>query len=112
MNNCIFCKIVRDELTANVVYRDDSVIAFKDINPQAPIHILICPQKHIPTILDISDKDELMKIFIVANKLASEYNCDESGFRIVVNCKEDAGQAVPHLHFHLLGGRRFNWPPG
>lgn len=114
MGDTIFGKIIRREIPADIVYEDDEILAFKDIAPQAPIHILIIPKKEIPTANDIQEADAPLigKLFIVAKKLAKEYGIDESGYRLVINCNKDAGQAVFHLHLHLLGGRKFTWPPG
>ena len=107
MEDCIFCKIIKGEIPSDKVYEDDEILAFKDINPIAPIHVLIIPKKHIDSINEINNEDELLigKIFIVIKKLAKEFNLD-NGYRIVNNCGEDGGQAVKHLHFHLLGGRK------
>ena len=106
MEECIFCKIVNGEIPSDKVYEDDEILAFKDINPVAPGHILIIPKKHIATIDDREECDEKIigKIFTVIKKLAKENNL-ENGYRIVNNCKEDGGQEVKHLHFHLLCGR-------
>jgi histidine triad (HIT) family protein len=114
MEECIFCKIAEHKIPAQIVYEDEEVIAFKDINPVAPVHILIIPKRHIQSVALITDTDsELIgKIILVANKLASENSIVESGFRIVVNHGKNAGQSVPHVHFHLLGGRVLGWPPG
>jgi histidine triad (HIT) family protein len=114
MNNCLFCGMVDGKIKADVVYRDDSVIAFRDINPKAPVHILIIPRKHIATLLDLEQSDSVVlgNIFRVANKLADEQGIAKDGFRVVVNCGEDAGQTIFHLHYHLLGGRHLSWPPG
>ena len=114
MSECLFCKITAGEIPVKIVFEDDKVVAFEDIKPQAPTHILIIPRKHIPTILDLTDEDqELMGyLYIVANKIAVERSLTEDGFRLVVNCKRAAGQEVFHLHLHLLGGRNFRWPPG
>lgn len=111
---CIFCKIINKEIPAAVVYDDDSILAFKDINPQAPVHILIIPKKHISGIAELKKNDLslLGKITEVAQKLAREQNIESSGYRLVVNNGPDAGQAVAHLHYHLLGGRKMQWPPG
>ncbi|RMF95324.1 MAG: histidine triad nucleotide-binding protein [Candidatus Schekmanbacteria bacterium] len=113
-NECIFCKMIKGEMQANIVYEDDLIIAIEDINPQAPVHLLLIPKKHIPTTMDIQkeDSDILSDIFESAKHLAKEKKIDESGFRIVLNCNEGAGQSVFHIHFHLLGGRRMTWPPG
>ena len=114
MSECLFCKITAGEIPVKIVFEDDKVVAFEDIKPQAPTHILIIPRKHIPTVLDLADEDqELMGyLYIVANKIAVERSLTEDGFRLVVNCKRAAGQEVFHLHLHLLGGRNFRWPPG
>ena len=103
----IFAKIIAREIPADIVYQDDRVTAFKDINPQAPVHILIVPNKEIPTVNDVTPEDEatLGHLFIVARQIAAQYNIDQSGYRLLVNCNEDAGQEVFHLHMHLLGGR-------
>ena len=107
MEDCIFCKIIRGEIPSNKVYEDDEILAFKDIKPMAPVHILVIPKKHIESADEISEEDELLigKIFTVIKRLAKENNLD-NGYRIVNNCGEDGGQAVKHLHFHLLGGRK------
>lgn len=113
MKECLFCKIIDKQIPAGVVYEDERVLAFKDINPQAPVHILLITKKHIETVLELKaeDKELVGHLYLVANKLAQDMGLDK-GFRIVTNCKEDAGQAVFHLHLHLLGGRRMEWPPG
>lgn len=107
MEDCIFCKIIKGEIPSEKVYEDDEILAFKDINPIAPVHILVIPKKHIESADDIVEEDELLigKIFTVIKRLAKENNLD-NGYRIVNNCGEDGGQAVKHLHFHLLGGRK------
>ena len=107
MDDCIFCKIIKGEIPSNKVYEDDEILAFKDINPVAPVHILVIPKKHIESTNEISQEDELLigKMFTVIKKLAKENNLDK-GYRIVNNCGEEGGQAVKHLHFHLLGGRK------
>ena len=114
MEDCLFCKIVAGELGTEFVYEDDRVVAFKDVNPQAPVHLLIVPRKHISTLTDLKDEDyELVgHIYKVANKLAEDNNIAEDGFRLVSNCGEQGGQTVFHIHFHLLGGRALQWPPG
>jgi len=113
-SNCIFCKIIKGEIKSDIVYKDDLVVGIKDLNPQAPVHILLMPKKHIPTPLDITgeDKEILKNIFLAAKKIAIENSIAESGYRIVLNCNAGAGQSVFHIHFHLLGGRKMNWPPG
>ena len=106
--------MVKKEIKSNIVYEDDRVLAFRDINPQAPAHILIIPKKHIEKVLDIKEEDASLigYLYLVASELARKEKIDKSGFRIVTNCNRDAGQAVFHLHLHLLGGRSFSWPPG
>lgn len=114
MSNCLFCGIVEGKVKADVVYRDENVVAFKDIMPRAPVHILIIPIAHIPALSDLtlSDAPVVGAIFGVAAKLADQFGVASSGYRIVVNCGADAGQTVFHLHYHLLGGRQMGWPPG
>lgn len=112
--NCIFCKIINGEIPAKIIHQDEKVIAFVDISPQAPIHLLIVPKKHIPTVLDLEDVDKELvgHIYLVAKELAVKNHIAVSGFRLVTNCNKDAGQEVFHIHFHLLGGRKMGWPPG
>jgi histidine triad (HIT) family protein len=114
MSECLFCKFVSGEITPNIVYQDDEVLAFRDINPQSPTHILIVPKRHIPTLNDLTPEDaELVgKLYLTAKKLAEDEGIDESGYRTVMNCNEEAGQSVFHIHLHLLGGRPMAWPPG
>ena len=112
--DCIFCKIVAGEIPSKIVIEDDKVIAFNDISPAAPLHILIIPKKHINSALTLSDDayDIISSIFKTAVRLAKEFNIAEDGFRIVNNCGKNGGQTVEHLHFHLIGGRCLTWPPG
>ncbi|HWO41569.1 MAG TPA: histidine triad nucleotide-binding protein [Candidatus Eisenbacteria bacterium] len=112
--DCLFCGIVEGKTAAAIVYRDDSVVAFKDINPKAPVHILIIPSEHIATVLELEEGHGalLANVFRVANRLAREHGIAQTGFRMVVNCGQAAGQTVFHLHYHLLGGRHLGWPPG
>lgn len=114
MNDCLFCAIARKELASAVVYEDDELLAFKDIQPQAPIHILIVPKKHIGGAMEIAAEDAplLGRIVALSKQLAERFSVSQCGFRLVVNSGPDAGQAVDHLHFHFLGGRKFIWPPG
>jgi histidine triad (HIT) family protein len=114
MSECLFCGIVAGRVKANVVYQDDAIVAFKDIAPRAPVHILIIPRKHLASVTDVGEQDRNLvgQIFQVAAKLAREQGIADSGYRIVVNSGADAGQSVFHLHYHLLGGRRMSWPPG
>ncbi len=112
MEDCIFCKIINKEIESEIVYEDDKVIAFNDVNPKAPVHILVIPKEHIPTLNDINNPEIVGYIFEVIKKLAKEKGIDESGYRVVANCNKEAGQSVYHIHFHLLGGRSLQWPPG
>lgn len=111
--DCIFCKIVAGEIPSNKAYEDDKVLAFYDLEPQAPIHILIIPKQHITSVADVNGENSAVvaHIFEVAAKLAKELKLDD-GFRIVTNTGDAAGQSVKHLHFHLMGGREFGWPAG
>ena len=110
----IFSKIINKEIDADIIHEDDLCIAFKDVNPIAPIHILIIPKKEIRTINDIKKDDRIIvgHLFIIAKKIAKKLKIDENGYRLVFNCNEDGGQAVYHIHMHLIAGRKFNWPPG
>lgn len=112
--DCIFCKIVNGDIPANKVYEDDTVLAFNDLDPQAPHHILIIPKQHIESAAKIDETNSavIAHIYEVAAKLAKELGFADDGFRIVNNCGERAGQTVFHIHFHLLSGRDFAWPPG
>lgn len=114
MENCLFCKIVEGTIPGDIVYQDEDVVAFRDINPQAPVHILLVPRRHIASMADITPEDGplLGILFSVAAKLAHKLGVDEGGYRFVTNVGPDSGQTVFHLHFHLLGGRKFGWPPG
>lgn len=108
MNDCTFCKIINGDIPSNKVYEDDEVLAFKDINPQMPVHIIVIPKKHIESIVDLKEADEVIvgKIFTVINKIVNDLGIDKSGFRVISNCGEDAGQTVKHLHFHVLAGEK------
>jgi len=112
MSDCLFCKIISKEIPAEIVYEDEDVIAFKDIKPVAPTHVLIVPKKHIPTIINVDDNMLIGKIHRIAVEIAKKNSIASSGFRIVCNCNRYGGQEVFHLHFHLIGGRVMNWPPG
>jgi len=109
--DCIFCKIIAGELPSDIVYRDDEIIGFRDINPIAPVHLLIIPGKHIPSIRDLTETDLplLGKMTLVANRLAEEQGIADAGYRLVINCGDEAGQTVHHIHMHLLGGRTLSW---
>ena len=112
--SCLFCKIIDKEIPSKIVYEDEHVLAFEDLTPQAPVHILVVPKKHISTSLDIEEEDnELIgRMFRAANAIAKEKEIAEKGFRAVMNCNREAGQTVFHIHLHLLGGRAMHWPPG
>lgn len=114
MSDTIFAKIARKEIPADIVYEDDEMLAFKDINPQSPYHILIIPKKAITTVNDIEESDALLvgKIIIRAAKIAGDLGFADDGYRLVFNCNKHGGQDVYHLHLHLLGGRQMKWPPG
>ncbi len=114
MSNCIFCKVVAGELPSNKVYEDDLVVAIRDIEPQAPVHVLVIPKKHILGVNELAAEDEAIvgHAFSVVSKLVKELGVDETGYRVVVNSGRDGQQSVPHLHFHILGGRMLAWPPG
>lgn len=111
--DCLFCKIVDKEISSDIIYEDEKVIAFKDTNPQSPIHILVIPKEHIASAdnLESEHKELVGHIFIVAKQISKELGLDK-GYRIVNNCREDGGQTVNHIHFHILGGRQMMWPPG
>lgn len=108
MDDCIFCKIVKGEIPSEKVYEDEKVLAFKDINPVTPIHVLVIPKKHFKDVLDVKEEDKeiIADLFQSINKIAKTLGIEENGFRIVNNCGEDAGQEVMHLHFHLLAGKK------
>jgi len=114
MKDCLFCKIAAGEMDTDFVYSDDRVVAFEDINPQAPVHLLIVPKQHIDDLnhLEEKDNDLIGHVYQVAKKLAKDYDIAETGYRLVSNCGDDGGQTVYHIHFHLLGGRALQWPPG
>lgn len=114
MSDCIFCKIIDKKIPARIVYEDEYAIAFEDVNPQAPVHTLVIPRRHIPTLLDIKEGDNNLigHLVKVANRIARDKGIAERGFRIVTNCNPESGQTVYHIHLHILGGRQMHWPPG
>ena len=114
MSEDLFLKIIAGEIPADIVYENDDVLAFRDLNPQAPLHVLIIPKTRVRTINDMQTQDaELFgKLFLAAREIAAEEGVAEDGYRVVMNCNAAAGQTVFHVHLHLLGGRQFNWPPG
>lgn len=114
MNSCIFCKIAAGEIPADIVYDDGEVLAFRDINPEAPVHLLLIPRRHIATLNDLSEADAALvgRLYLAGQQITAELGVAESGYRTVVNCNRDAGQLVFHIHMHLLAGRELGWPPG
>lgn len=114
MEGCLFCRIVNKEIPADIVFENDKLLAFRDIDPQAPVHILIIPKEHITTTNDLNNnnKELIGELVLTAKSLATKYNIAEDGYRMVLNCNKSGGQAVYHIHLHLLGGRQMKWPPG
>ena len=114
MPDCLFCKLVAGDIPAAIVYEDERVVAFKDINPQAPTHLLVIPRRHIATLNDLAPEDDAIvgELTRRAAALAEEHGHADRGYRLVLNCNADAGQTVFHIHMHLLAGRRLGWPPG
>jgi histidine triad (HIT) family protein len=112
VNDCLFCKMVAGAIKPAVVYEDDFILAFRDINPQAPTHVLIIPKRHIATLDDLDDPSLAGKLLLAAQWIARREGIDGNGYRTVINCRGDGGQEIAHLHLHLLGGRRMQWPPG
>ena len=116
MPDCVFCRIVSGEIPASIVYEDSDVVAFDDVNPQAPTHVLVVPRRHVARISDFGDGAEearlIGRLHQAANTVAARRGIVEQGYRLVINCNEGAGQSVWHVHLHLLGGRAFGWPPG
>ena len=114
MSDDLFVKIVNREIPANIVYETDEIMAFRDVNPQAPVHVLIIPKERIATMNDLKEQHEKMlgKLFLAAAEIAREEGIADEGYRVVMNCNQAGGQAVYHIHLHLLGGRQMSWPPG
>jgi len=114
MTDCIFCKMVAGEIKPDTIYEDANVLAFRDINPQAPLHVLIVPKEHISTINDLDESHAAVvgKLYLAAKQIAQQEGMAERGYRTVMNCNEEAGQSVFHLHLHVLAGRAMRWPPG
>ncbi len=113
-SDCLFCKILGGDIPADIIFESNDVIAFRDLNPQAPTHALIIPRKHVATINDLEEGDEALvgNLFLAAKKIATDEGIADAGYRVAMNCNEAAGQTVFHLHLHLLGGRQMDWPPG
>ncbi len=114
MTDCLFCKMVNGEIKADIVYENDQVLAFRDLNPQAPVHVLVIPKQHISTINDLteSDTNRVGQMFLAAKAIANDLGVAEEGYRTVMNCNALAGQSVFHIHLHVLAGRIMDWPPG
>ena len=114
MKDCLFCKIAKGDIPTEFVYEDENIVAFEDIKPVAPVHVLVIPRKHIRYVADLTDEhsEVLGNIYIAINKIARKKGIANSGFRVVSNCKRDGQQMVMHLHFHVIGGRQMTWPPG
>lgn len=112
--DCLFCKIAQQQIPAQIIYQDEQVVAFRDISPQAPVHALVIPKRHITTLNDIGPDDAnlLGHMIVTAQKVAADEGVDETGFRLAMNCNRDGGQTVYHIHMHVLGGRAMHWPPG
>ncbi len=114
MSDCIFCKIISGDIPADILYQNDNVLAFRDLSPQAPVHFLVIPKKHISTINDIQTEDAALigELFLAAKTVAKQEDMDDTGYRCVMNCNDDGGQTVHHIHLHVLGKRQMSWPPG
>lgn len=113
-SECLFCKMANGQIKPDIVYENEAVLAFKDINPQAPVHVLVIPKKHIATLNDLEPNHEVLigELYLTAKKVARQLGIADGGYRTVINCNADAGQTVFHLHLHVLGGRQLGWPPG
>jgi len=114
MEGCLFCKIINGEIKSNIVFESDSVLIFEDISPEAPVHLIAIPKKHVGSIMEIDklERDELKELMEAISRVAKDMGLDKEGFRVVTNTGSNAGQVVNHLHFHILGKRKFGWPPG
>jgi histidine triad (HIT) family protein len=112
--DCLFCKIAQQQIPAKIIHQDEQIVAFRDISPQAPVHALVIPRRHITTLNDIGPADSglLGHMIVTAQQIAAQDGIDETGFRLVMNCNRDGGQTVYHIHMHILGGRAMHWPPG
>lgn len=112
MSDCLFCRMVAGEIKPDIVFENPQVLAFRDIRPQAPVHVLVIPKRHVPTLDELDDPGLMAELLSAAQTVARQEGLAESGYRTVVNCRQDGGQEVYHLHLHVLGGRRLGWPPG
>ena len=113
-DTCVFCKVAKGLVRADIVLRNEEVVAFRDIHPQAPVHVLVIPRRHITALWETDDSDAVLlgRLLLACNEIAQMEGVDQSGYRVVANVGPDAGQSVDHLHFHVLGGRKVDWPPG
>lgn len=111
-SDCLFCKMVAGDIQPDIVYENDHVLAFRDITPRAPVHVLVIPKTHVPTLADLEDPETAAQCLLAVRKVAELEGISESGYRTVINCKQEGGQEVYHLHLHVLGGRTMTWPPG
>lgn len=112
MTDCLFCKMVAGEIKPELIYEDEKVLAFKDINPQAPVHFLVIPKAHVATLNELADRDLAGYLLLTAAQLAQQQGLGDDGYRTLINCNRHGGQAVYHIHVHVLGGRQMHWPPG
>ena len=112
MESCIFCSIISEDIPAEILYSDEKVLAFRDVNAQAPEHFLVIPKEHIATVNDANDESIMGRLIITAANVSKEFGFAEQGYRLVMNCNSDGGQTVSHIHLHCLGGRQMTWPPG
>jgi histidine triad (HIT) family protein len=112
VSDCLFCRLAAGEVPARLVHEDERVLAFHDVNPQAPVHVLVIPREHVENAHELEDGELLARVFQVARKVADEQGISDGGYRLVFNVGDDAGQSVPHAHLHVMGGRRMTWPPG
>ena len=112
MADCIFCKMVAGEIKPDVVYEDEQILVFKDIHPQAPVHLLIIPKQHVATLNELDDPTLASRLLLIVPQLAKQLGFSEEGYRTVINCNKKGGQEVYHIHLHVLGGRQLTWPPG
>jgi histidine triad (HIT) family protein len=114
VTECLFCRIIQGNIPAKIVYQDEYTLAFDDINPQAPVHSLVIPKRHVPSVHEIEEADQALlgQLLTTCNRVAKDKGLSERGFRLVVNTGHDGGQTVSHVHFHVLGGRHLGWPPG
>ena len=113
-DTCVFCKVAKGLVRADIIFRDEEVVAFRDIHPQAQVHALVIPRRHITALWETEDSDAVLlgRLLLACNKVADQEGVGESGYRVVINAGADAGQSVDHVHFHVLGGRKLDWPPG